>query len=63
MFVIEKCVMDIIIRNWVLYSECTYPELGFEFQMYIFRIVNCVSDVGMRKYIFLLMNLYIQKLR
>ena len=52
MSVVEKCVTNIIIWNWVLYSRCTYPELGFEFWMYISGIVNCVLDVGMRKYIF-----------
>jgi len=59
MFVVEKCVTNIIIRNWVLYSGCTYLKLDFEFRMYISEIVNCVLDVGMQKYIFWLMDFYI----
>jgi len=53
MSVVEKCVTNIIIQNWGLYSGCTYLKLGFEFWMYISGIVNYALDVGgMRKYIF-----------
>ena len=62
MSVVEKCITDIVIQNWILYFGCTYLELSFEFQIYISRIVNYVLDMGMRKYIFWLMNFYIRKL-
>ena len=29
MSVIEKCIMDLIIQNCILYSRCTYPEFFF----------------------------------
>ena len=45
MSAVEKCIKDIIIQNWVLYSGCTYLELGFEFWMYISRIVIFFSSI------------------